>query len=377
MKKIVFLMLHLGIGGAEKAVISQANLLADKYEVEIISMYRLSEKPAFAVHPKVKITYLSENLKPNREELKAAIRRKAVWRVFREVFVSLKVLYLRKACMKRAIRACDGDIIISSRYLYHRMLTKNAGKSVVCIAQEHNHHNNNEKYIHKMINAVKDMQYFMPVSKELTDFYTERLAEYPVQCRYIPHYLEEFPEEFSELTTKNMISVGRLSPEKGYLELVELFAEFSRNNPDWKLHIIGDGSCRKQLEERIGEEHLESRIVLHGFRNKPYINEQLKQSSVYVMTSLTEAFGLVLLEAQSYGVPCIAYDSARGALEIIESGRTGILIENRNREKMLHELQKLADDYELRKKSDVRVGKMPNDIGKKIYKSGGFNLLTE
>ena len=72
MKKITFLMLHLGYGGAEQAVIAQANLLVEKYNVEIISFYKLYENPAFEVDPRIEIKYLTENVKPNREEIKKA-----------------------------------------------------------------------------------------------------------------------------------------------------------------------------------------------------------------------------------------------------------------------------------------------------------------
>ena len=73
MKKITFLMLHLGYGGAEQAVIAQANLLVEKYNVEIISFYKLYENPAFEVDPRIEIKYLTENVKPNREEIKKSL----------------------------------------------------------------------------------------------------------------------------------------------------------------------------------------------------------------------------------------------------------------------------------------------------------------
>ena len=74
------------------------------------------------------------------------------------------------------------------------------------------------------------------------------------------------------------------------------------------------------------------------------------QPSIYVMTSLTESFGLVLIEAQSFGIPCIAYDCAQGAKEIIQSYKNGILIEKHSQSQMVKELEKLISDYNYRKK---------------------------
>ena len=187
MKKITFLVLHLGYGGAEQAVISQANVLAERYHVEIISFYKLLSEPAFKVDERVKIRYLTEGIKPNRNEIKDALYKRRIGRFCAESIKSCKILYWRKKKMEEEIKKSNSDIIISSRYIYHKLLTKNASSNVICIGQEHNHHNNNEKYIRKQIHAVKDMDYFMPVSRELTEFYEQKLKDQKVVCKYIPH----------------------------------------------------------------------------------------------------------------------------------------------------------------------------------------------
>ena len=65
---------------------------------------------------------------------------------------------------------------------------------------------------------------------------------------------------------------------------------------------------------------------------------------------MKESFGLVLIEAQSYGLPCIAFDSAQGAREIIIDGENGYLISDRNIQKMANKIEELIDDSKLRKK---------------------------
>lgn len=372
MKKITFLVLHLGYGGAEQAVISEANLLAEKYKVEIICFYKLLDKPAFYLNPRVRVKYLTEGIRPNKSEIKKAILEKKIINIIKEGVKSLQILYWRKSKMKREIKNCDSDIIISSRYLYHKLLTNNAKENVICIAQEHNHHNNNGKYIRHQINAVKNMDYFMPVSKELTDFYTERLMGEKVRCKYIPHYLENIPKIQSDLMGENIISVGRLSIEKGFSELVEVFYEVDKIRPGWKLHIIGDGDQKEEIQKLIEERNLKDKVILHGFQEKNYIEEIMIQSSIYVMTSFTESFGLVLIEAQSYGVPCIAYDSAQGAKEILTSGKDGILIQNRSKEDMIQAILKLMTDEFYRKKLGSEGRKnaekySQDNIGKQWY----------
>ncbi len=347
-KKIAFLALHLGYGGAEKAIVAETNILVERYEVEIICAYKLNDKPAFELDDRVNVTYLSETLKPNKDELRDAIRSKNLVTVFREGIRSLQVLYYRKASMRHAICHSDADVLVSTRYLYHSLLASNKKKGVITIAQEHNHHKNDEKYIEKVVKSIKNIDYFMPVSKELTDFYQDRV--HGVKCVYIPHSLEYIPEDTSTLEKTNIISVGRLSKEKGYPDLVKVFSRVAHDFPDWTLHIVGDGEERSLIEQIIEETQLQDRVVLHGFRNKEYINELLSQSSIYVMTSFEEAFGIVLIEAQSFGIPCVAYDCAKGAHEIITDSENGFLIPNRDEVLMYEKIRELIQNIDIRRK---------------------------
>ena len=107
---------------------------------------------------------------------------------------------------------------------------------------------------------------------------------------------------------------------------------------------------RKEKLERFIENHnLEDQVTLHGFRDKNYIDKMLNKASVYVMTSYTESFGIVLIEAMSHGLPCIAFSSAEGAREIITSGKNGYLIKNRNYKAMIKKIEDLMKDREVRK----------------------------
>ena len=95
MKKVAILSLHLGFGGIEKSVAALANLLSEKYEVEIACTYKLYEKSVFEINDNVKIKYLVPDLKPNREEVKSALRKKNIIKLFKEGIVSVKVLNMR------------------------------------------------------------------------------------------------------------------------------------------------------------------------------------------------------------------------------------------------------------------------------------------
>lgn len=355
MKKITILALHLGVGGTENAIISLSNILCKKYEVEIISTYKLKEDSAFEINPKVKVTYLMTDLKPNRLELKQAIKNHNIFSIIKELFISAKVLYLRRKLNIKAIKNLDSDVIISTRYFHNKWSGKYGKKGTLKIAQEHNHHNNNKRYINKTLRCIKNIDYFIPVSKELTDFYNEKIENknkfkpIKTKCMYIPLCLDNYPEKEADLNSKNIISVGRLAKEKGYLDLLKVFKTVNEKYPEWKLNIVGDGEEKEAIKNKIKEYNLENSVTLLGFKNKNELDEIYKNSSIYVMTSYTESFGLVLLEAESYGIPILALDSAQGAKEIIQNEKNGYLIQNRNLEEMSKKIIKLIEDKDLRK----------------------------
>ena len=68
MKKVTILALHMGYGGIENAIASLANLLCEKYDVEILSVYRLYNEPVFELDERIKVNYIS-NIKPNKKEM--------------------------------------------------------------------------------------------------------------------------------------------------------------------------------------------------------------------------------------------------------------------------------------------------------------------
>lgn len=358
MKKITILALHLGYGGVEKAISSISNILVNRYEVEIISVYKLYDEPAFYIDDKVKITYLLDKcLSPNKEELKLAIKSKNLLKILKEGFKSIKILNLKKSNMIKAIKNINSGIVISTRIEHNELLSKFGKKSLIKIAQEHTYHKNDEKFIHNLVKSCENIDYLMPVSKELTEFYKKYFKGKKTKCEFIPHSLDFIPKEKSSLEERSIISIGRLSPEKGFDDLIDVFNIVSNQKTDWKLNIIGDGSDRKNIEERIKKYKLEDRVILHGYQNKDYIDNQFMKSSIYAMGSHEESFGLVLIEAQSFGIPCIAFNSARGACEIIEDYQSGYLINNRNKKDMAEKIIKLIDDIELRKSMGVKSSK--------------------
>ncbi|MEG2908335.1 MAG: glycosyltransferase [Erysipelotrichaceae bacterium] len=330
---ITIYALHLGFGGVEKYICTIANILSKEHSVNIVATYKMSEKPEFYLSSKVQVTYLLDDLKPNKKELQDALREHNILNIVKEGWKSLKILYLKKKRNIESIKENNSDVIISTRIFHNNLISRYAKTNNIRITGEHNHPNNDRKYIKKVIKSCQGFQYFLPISKEICEFYRPYLEDKGVRCLYIRFCIDE-NEHYKEpsFSGHTIISVGRLSSEKGCIELIKILNDLHMKDKEVILHIVGDGEEKDKMNDLVSINHLENNVIFHGYQSKEYIYNLLSESSVFLMTSFTESLGIVLLEAMSCGIPCIAYDSAQGAKEIIENGVNGFLVPNRDRQ---------------------------------------------
>lgn len=332
-KKISILSLHLGFGGVEQVVANTANMLSNDYEVEIVSLYKNKEKTPFEINKKVKVTYLT-NLISNRAEFKTAVKSKNVFKIIKEGIKAIYILINKNQFMRSYILKSDAKVIISSRYGFSRILNYCGRDNSYKIHHEHTF-SVNDKYINNL-NKLKKINEVIVVSQTLYDEYKIKLN---IKLEYIPNALNYYPKEseLSKLNNKNLIAVGRLSPEKGFSDLIDVVKEV--DDKEVVLNLFGDGQELEFLKNKVKELNLEKQINFYDFKNQDFIKKYMQNSSLYVMTSFEESFGLVLIEAMSYGVPCIVYDSAQEAKYIINQ-KNGYFIENRNIEEMANTISK-------------------------------------
>ena len=393
MKKITILALHLGYGGIESALSTLANSLCDKYFVNIICIYKLQDKTAFDIDDRVKIDYLIESDLPiTVAKYKKLIFKGKFGSLFKELladyFSKGKILsfikdsiggifmYPRRFLVaRRAIKKADADIVISTRSFLNKWLDKYGNKGIKKIGWEHNHPHGNFKYEKEVVKSAANLDYLVLVSNQIKDIYDKLLNGKKCKCVYIPNSLDYVPDELSSLNKKRMISVGRLSIEKGYDDLIKVFSKFCALGNNWTLDIVGDGTEREKIKNLIDSYGLNNKINMYGFRDKNYINNLLKDDSIYLMCSHTESFGIVLIEAMSFGIPCIAFDCAEGANEIISNGENGFLISDRNLDEMAQKIKFLADNFEVRKNMGINARKTALTYTSEHVKTKWINLF--
>mgnify|MGYP005757884091 CR=1 FL=1 len=338
-KKIAFLALHMGYGGVENAIASQASMLSSNYEVEIISLYKQSYDIPFKLGKKVKVTYLM-NTVSNKEEFINSLKSFKLIKTFKEGIKSLYILMNKNSRLIKYIINSDAKVIISTRYEFSKLLNKYGRKDAIKVCEQHVYDISDE-YIAKL-NKLSNIDYIMPVSKYLYDQYKDKVN---IKMQFIPLALNYYPgdNEISKVNNKNLIAIGRLDKIKGFADLIKIMQIFVKQDNSIHLDIFGDGLEKENLIKLIKDYNLEDNIKLWGFKNQNFIKKYLQNSSLYLMTSFEESFGLVVIEAMSYGIPCIAFDSAKGVLDVIRNNENGFIISDRDIKKYANKVLEYID----------------------------------
>ena len=165
---------------------------------------------------------------------------------------------------------------------------------------------------------------------------------------------------FSDLKAKKVIAVGRHSYEKGWDRMLQIWQKVIQKHPDWTLEIYGKSNQNQELQKISKTLNIDTNVAF--FDTVKNINCKYRDASILVMTSRTEGFGMVLIEAMAMGLPCVAYDCPCGPRAIIQNNENGFLVENGNLDSFVQQLELLIEDENLR----IQMGKKAQE-SIKIY----------
>ena len=181
---------------------------------------------------------------------------------------------------------------------------------------------------------------------------TEEDLEYwghPANGVVIPNFISRFPDVTSNLESKVVLAVGRFEYQKGFDRLISAWelvcAELSANH-GWELHIVGDGTQKETLLKQVDNLGLADTVVIQD--STIDMDSVYRNGSIYALSSRYEGLPMVLLEAQSYGIPIVAFECKCGPKDIV-SNETGILVTDGDIKGLAEALVRLIRDEELRK----------------------------
>lgn len=216
-----------------------------------------------------------------------------------------------------------------------------------------------EKYDRFVVLTEEDKKYWGPLSN----------------ITVIPNALTYEGFEMASLNNHKAIAVGRLTYQKGFDRLIKAWTMIHEEYPDWQLDIVGDGEDYDLLKAMIREARLED--IVHLVPSTTDVKHIYLQSSLLLMTSRYEGFGLVLTEAHSFGLPTVAFNCKCGPSDIIQDGITGFLVEDGNIAQFAEKVVTLIKDETLRKKMGAAAYKNSGRFSEEKVMSKWVDLFNE
>lgn len=171
----------------------------------------------------------------------------------------------------------------------------------------------------------------------------------------IPNLISHISSVTADCTNNCAMAAGRLEAEKGYEDLIKAWFIVNKHYPEWRLNIYGEGSLHNNLMQLIANLNLQNIINIHPFTAN--IGDCYQNSSLYILSSRHEGFPLVLIEAMSYGVPCIAYNCPYGPSDIITDKEDGLIVKNGDTKELAESICFLIKNENLRKQYGTQANK--------------------
>lgn len=331
MKKICFLIGNLSSsGGTERVTTLIANNLAkySKYEISILSIVD-GKIPFFDLDPKISIHSLHDKK------------------------VSFKSNYLSTVWNIRKfvqVQKIDTLIVVDSIACIFTIPAL-LGLKVKHISWEHfNFNNNNGVKLRDLSRklAAKYCDYVITLTEKDKILWENNLKNINAQVIAIsnPCPFPIIQSYTKEKNTKIVLAVGRLTHVKGFDMLLQAWTHVHQFLPEWHLKIVGEGEDREKLSNFILNNNLTSSVELVGNTNN--IKDYYEQAEILCLSSHFEGFPMVLLEAQAFGLPIVAFDCETGPAEIL-ADTDSILVPQNNINLFASSLIDLMKNEEKRK----------------------------
>lgn len=164
----------------------------------------------------------------------------------------------------------------------------------------------------------------------------------------IPNFIKLSPQIDSSKKENTIIAAGRISPVKQFNHLIEAWSQIAIRFPDWQVKIFGDGDeqITAELNQLIAVLQVPNIRLMGSTR---HLKKEMERGSVFAMTSATECFPMVLLEAQAAQMALISYDCPHGPRNIIRNTFTGILTPHNDIDQFANMLEELLNNMSERK----------------------------
>jgi len=321
-------------GGTERATVNLASILLSlDYKVTIISLNGNNSVDCYYdIHENIEQLFLELPM------LKSGFTNKIFW-------YSLYIKRLRKSFKQNHF-----DIIIGTGHGINSLLPiVSINMKIRLIACEHIAYNS----LPFISNLLRGISYrFFDYVVVLSSF-AETKFKYLKNVKKISNSLSFIPTQTSDQSSKQLLAIGRLSTVKGFDRLIKIAALIKDNYSDWKIRLVGEGELKEQLVKECKALNIDDFIIFAPFTKN--IEQEYLNSSIYLLTSYSEAFPMVLLEAKACGLPIVSFNCPEGPADIINDGVDGYLIEDGDFKSFADKLSFLMENEVLRKQMSINA----------------------
>lgn len=339
-------------GGVERVVCNLANSFSrHNYDVDIISIFKSKNDIKYVVNNLVSVKYLFDE-----ESFSSFIRHvplsniQLIWRYF----LSIKFTHPLYKYICSVLKPGQKGLILCNSYLITPLYRH---KDINIIGLDHSRYP-----FQNLTRGFKHWLHTYMIRKFdiITTLNVDELKKWETFGRPVvvmPNFIpvnDNIGKDASR--EKTVLSLGRMNTtQKGFDRLIEIYSQIALKHPDWTLKIFGSGIYQSTYIKQVNDLGLQDQIKIYDFTETPEL--EYKKASIYAMTSREEGFGMVLLEAGSWGLPLVAYDVEFGPKTIIKDDETGFVIQDGDANAFACALEKLMTNDDLRLQMSTAVKK--------------------
>jgi glycosyltransferase involved in cell wall biosynthesis len=343
--KVVFVLMSAwGMGGTIRTTLSVAGHLAERHDVTVLSVLRTRESAFLPVPPGVRLAAADDRRRGARRAgvLERALRATpsvlmpASDRAHRHCSLWTDV---RLVC---ELRRLGPDVLVGTRPGLNLLV---AGlRPARCAAIGVEHLNQAERPARARDEARRRFGGLdaLVVLTETDRAAARELLGDAVRLVAIPNAAPPVAPEPAALEEPVVVAAGRLSRQKGFDRLIRAFAPVAAAHPQWRLRILGDGGQRAALEALVAAHGLGDQVALPG-RSRD-LRSELRGASIFALSSRFEGLPMVLVEAMSEGLAIASFDCRTGPREVLDDGRTGLLVPDGDEAALTRALLELVED---------------------------------